>query len=78
MKTAGLDVRLVQEDDAAAVRDAAVAIVLRIDRRVELVVAADRGEEQAAFAEIVLGDGMHGEARALGGRRERALSRAVR
>src|SRR5262249_17787382 len=41
-----LHVELVQEHDHAAAEDAAIAIVEAVDRRVVLVVAAQRGEPQ--------------------------------
>src|SRR5262249_50186385 len=41
----------VQEDAPAPAEDAAIAIVLAVDRRVELVVAAQRRQQQAPAAE---------------------------
>jgi len=69
---------VVQEDDPPTVRDAPVAIVFRVNGGVELIVAADRREEQASIGQVVLGDGVHGKARPSGRRGERALARAVR
>ena len=51
----------VEESNAEAVGDTAIAVVFAVDRGVELVVAADGGEEELVGGEVVLRDGVDGE-----------------
>ncbi len=74
----GGEVVAVQQHDAAIPRDATVAVVVAEDRRVELVVAAHRGEPEAPRTDRILGERVHGEVRAAVGRREVAGARAAR
>ena len=72
------DVVGVEEDHAAAVKNSAVAIIEAVDRRVELIVRADRHHHEMTGRDIFARDAVRGENGFARGRGEfAAIARAV-